>query len=429
MAHLTHSQRQIIEDGLRNRNSFREIGINISKPHSTVAREVFKHRIDSNKGAFGRLTNRCIHRFDCERMNVCKDFTCSKKCRHCKKCNALCPYFREDVCEKLDSAPYVCNGCLQEHKCVLRKKYYIHDVAEKKYKNLLADSRRGVAINKEEQLEISNILIAGLKQGQSVHHIMVANRDSFTVCQKTVYRYINSGILPHSKRHHLPVAPYMKPRRKKTVAHKVDTKCRQGRSLVDYKAYREMNTDISEVEMDSVIGCIGGKVLLTIHFTNSSLMLAFLRDTNNSQSVIDIFDWLENVLGTTVFKKLFPVILTDNGSEFSNPVALETSLNEQRKRTRIFYCDPHASWQKPHVENNHLNLRKIFPKGKSMDSYTQEDINLALSHINSFARESLNDIPAIKLFEMLYGKDILEKLGIQLIAAKDIHLTPQVLAK
>jgi len=429
MSHLTHTQRLLIENGLRNRKTYKEIGREIGKPHTTISREVKKRRVDSDKGAFGRVTNRCVHRHDCRKMNVCGDFKCSRRCSACKRCNDFCPVFREDVCEKLEMPPYVCNGCPQEHKCVLRKKYYIHDAAESSYRELLADSRRGACMTEEERARMGGILAEGLERGQSVHHIMVANRDSFTVSQKSVYRYINSGVLRHPKRHHLPMAPRMRPRRKKGVAHKVDTKCRQGRTLADYKAHREAHPDAPEVEMDSVIGRVGGKVLLTINFNNCGLMLAFLRDANTSQSVIDVFNGLEGLLGAQVFRRMFPVVLTDNGSEFSNPAALEASQSGDARRTRVFYCDPNSSWQKPHVENNHLNLRKIFPKGESMDGYTQEDVNLAISNINSMARESLNDIPAIALFETLYGKGILEKLGVRPVAAKDVQLTPKLLAK
>ena len=130
-----------------------------------------------------------------------------------------------------------------------------------------------------------------------------------------------------------------------------------------------------------------------------------------------------------MFKKLFPVILTDNGSEFSNPDALEKSCMTDGRRTRIFYCDPYSSWQKGHVENNHENLRKVFPKGNSMNQFSQEDVNLAVSHLNSFARASLNDVPAIVLFEQIYGKDILKKIGVELISPNDICLTPELLEK
>lgn len=134
--------------------------------------------------------------------------------------------------------------------------------------------------------------------------------------------------------------------------------------------------------MDSVIGRIGGKVLLTLMFRSCDLMLAFIRDRNTSQSVIDIFNWLYKLLGPTIFHKLFPVLLTDNGSEFSNPVALEFD-DAGIKKTSIFYCDPRASFQKPNVELNHEFIRRILPKGYSFDGLTQEDINLVMSHINS----------------------------------------------
>ena len=36
--------------------------------------------------------------------------------------------------------------------------------------------------------------------------------------------------------------------------------------------------------MDSVVGRVGGKVLLTLHFTVPQFMLAFIREANTSQS-------------------------------------------------------------------------------------------------------------------------------------------------
>lgn len=428
MSHLTHAQRLLIENGLKNGDSFKEIARTIGKAHTTVAREVRKHRLDSDKGAFNRIKNRCVHRTDCSIHHLC-DMSCNRKCSSCTKCNELCKAFREDVCEKFDFPPYVCNGCRDEHKCVLRKKYYIHDTAENAYRELLSDARSGACLAEEEKQEVGELLSAGLRQGQSVHHILAANPDSFRLSEKSIYRYINCGILAHPRRIDLPMAPRMKPRRKKSVEHKVDTKCRVGRTLADYTKFREAHPDYPEVEMDSVIGRVGGKVLLTINFDNCSLMLAFLRDHNNSQSVIDVFNFLETELGEATFRRLFPVILTDNGSEFSNPTALETSPIDGQQRTRIFYCDPNASWQKPNVENNHRNLRKIFPKGQSMDGYVQEDVALALCHLNSFARQSLNNVPAFVLFETLYGKGILEKLHLQLIPATDVCLTPKLFGK
>jgi IS30 family transposase len=295
---------------------------------------------------------------------------------------------------------------------------------------LLSSARTGATLTEEERREIGFVLNAGLEHGQSVHHIMASRRDDFRVCEKSVYRYINSGLfLQRPGRMELPKAPGMKPRRKKGVGHRVDTKCRIDRTLEDYTAFLAAHPDNAVVEMDSVIGSRGGKVLLTFNFNNCTLMLAFLRDANTSQSVIDVFDYLEKLLGIDQFKTLFPVILTDNGTEFSNPETLETSCISGKRRTRIFYCDPYSSWQKGHVENNHENLRKIFPKGKSFDNFTQKDINLALSHLNSLARASLNDVPAIVLFDTIHGKEVLRILGITLVDKNAVYLTPMLLQK
>ena len=103
----------------------------------------------------------------------------------------------------------------------------------------------------------------------------------------------------------------------------MDKGCRIGRSYKDFLEYLEKNPDTSVVQMDSVIGTVGGKCLLTIHFVESSLILAFLREANTSQSVIDVFDDLQERLGIELFKRIFPLIVTDNGSEFSNPMAIE----------------------------------------------------------------------------------------------------------
>jgi len=45
--------------------------------------------------------------------------------------------------------------------------------------------------------------------------------------------------------------------------------------------------------MDTVEGKKGGKVLLTLHFVNCSFLLAFIRDHNDAQSIIDIFNDLQ----------------------------------------------------------------------------------------------------------------------------------------
>ena len=181
--------------------------------------------------------------------------------------------------------------------------------------------------------------------------------------------------------------------------------------------------------MDTVEGIKGGKVLLTLHFVNCSFMLAFIRDHNDAQSVIDIFDMLENVLGLELFKKMFPLILTDNGTEFSNPSEIEFSKIVNEQRTKIFYCEPGRSDQKGACEVNHEFIRRILPQGSSFDNLIQDNINIMMSHINSYKRKKLNDCSPLQLFSLMYGNDVAIKLGIIEINPNDINLSKSILKK
>ncbi|WIV11353.1 hypothetical protein [Proteiniborus sp. MB09-C3] len=143
------------------------------------------------------------------------------------------------------------------------------------------------------------------------------------------------------------------------------------------------------------------------------------------KSVIDVFNSIYCALGS---RPCSPSSSLDNGSEFSNPKALEYDAQGNR-RTRLYYCDPCASFQKPNVELNHEFIRKILTKGRSFDDLTQDDISLMMSHINSYSREKLNDKSPFDTFGFLYGYDVLEKLGISRIPANEILLKPSLLKK
>jgi len=291
---------------------------------------------------------------------------------------------------------------------------------------MLIESRRGANISEEELLELDKFISPLLKRGQSVSHIFTNNPDTFNLSEKSVYRYVAGGLLD-AVNLDMPRVVRFKPRKSKPVEHKVDSGCRIGRNFLDYGRFIE-KTGAAAVEMDTVKGGVSGKVLLTMMFKSCDFMLAFLRERNTSQTVIDRFEWLYELLGTETFKKLFPVILTDNGSEFSNPKALELDAAGGR-RTHIFYCDPQASWQKPNVEVNHEFIRRILPKGASLNALTQADIDLMMSHINSYSREKLNGKTPIEMFNFLYGEGVAEKLGQTKIPSNDILLKPSLLKK
>jgi len=427
--HLSDAQRSEIEHGLKEGRSLKQIARKIGKHHSTVAREINKRSVISNKGAVGRITNRCVHRNTCRKTQLCMDLpNCLRRCASCKWCALKCKDFKEESCARLKETPYVCNGCKQEAGCVLKKRFYIHAPAHKNYREILETSREGANITQEELLGLDALVSPLVARGQSIHHILVNNPNRFNINEKTLYRYIAGGLL-RAKNGDMPRVCRFKPRKTKPVEHKVDTKCRVGRSYEDYKAFMAENPGTPAVEMDSVIGRVGGKCLLTLQFVQTGFMPAFLRPRNDAQSVIDAFNLLwktAEAIQPGLFKRLFPVLLTDNGSEFSNPPALELAPDGSQ-RTRVFYCNPRMSRQKAHVENNHVFVRLVCPKGTSFDSLDQAGVNTALSHINSHTRPVLNGKAPIELFGLLFGDVLPARLGLCRIPSNAIHLKPSLL--
>ena len=127
-------------------------------------------------------------------------------------------------------------------------------------------------------------------------------------------------------------------------------------------------------------------------------------------------------------KKTFPIILTDNGTEFGNPLSLE--FNEEGiGRTRIFYCNPRASYQKGMIEKNHEFIRYVLPKGKPFEGLLQTDINLMINHINSLGRNSLNWFAQIDVAKFTMDKEVLKKLNLKKISPNEIQLNTKLLKK
>ena len=151
-----------------------------------------------------------------------------------------------------------------------------------------------------------------VKNGQSLHQIYLDHVDELMCSEKTLYNYVDAKLFD-IRNIDLPRKVKYRPRYKQPEF-KVDHGCRIGRSYADFQKYLGAHPDTTIVQMDSVVGRVGGKCILTIHFVESSLMLAFLRDANTSASVIEIINVLDKVLGAKTFNNLFAVVLTDNGS-------------------------------------------------------------------------------------------------------------------
>jgi IS30 family transposase len=305
--------------------------------------------------------------------------------------------------------------------------YYRARYADDAYHDAMTSSRKGINLTPEELNELDCLVSPLLLKGQSIAHIYATHASEIKCSKRTLYNYVDSGALT-ARNIDLPRKVKYKPRKKhhKTILNNQTHNI--GRTYEEFLAYSEQHPDLHIVEMDTVEGKKGGKVILTLLFRNCNLMCMFLLESSTQECVRNVFDALEANLGVECFRRLFPIILTDNGSEFKDPSSIESN-DYGDIRARVFYCDPHKSWQKARIEKNHEFIRYILPKGKSFDGLNQQDVTLMTNHINSIARASLNERTPFELATMLIDNEFLKAIELHEIPHDEVLLKPELLKK
>ena len=379
--HLTLSDRNDIQLGLERGETFKAIGQLILKDPTTVSKEVKRNRL-------------------------VRESTCD---------NLPCPL--------LAKAPFVCNGCPKRRQnCSYQKIFYLAKQAQKQYEQTLVEAREGTPLNSQTFWNMDKIISDGVKKGQHIYHILKTH--NLDVSSSTVYRHIRKGYLSIAPID-LARAVKFKERRKNNLP-SIPKEAKKGRSYEDFQNYLALNQLDSWLEMDTVMGRMGGKVLLTFNLSFCNFIFARLLVNKTALEVTKHLYKIKNTLhqADKDFFQLFPVILTDNGGEFARVDDIEMDV---RGESKLFFCDPNRSDQKGRIEKNHTLIRDILPKGTSFDNLTQEDINLVCSHVNSVKRAALNGKSAYELFAFTYGEEIPKLLGISKIPAEDVCQSSKLL--
>ena len=437
--HLTLSDRTFIEQELIRGSTFKSIASTLHKDPTTISKEVKKHRQYVSGKMIGGHCRGCKHWVSCEIHRgdpVIKKCPRSGRCHNtCRTCwtewpQTFCLLYEPLACKPETKAPFVCNGCKEEKSC--RSDHYIYQAlhAQKSYEHLLVKSREGINMTKEQLKELNDLISPLVKKGQPLSHIFAVHADEIPVCRRTLYNYFDQRVFT-ARNVDLPRRVRYKKRHKRTTVstRHIEQVYRNKRTFVDFEKYTAAFPELDVVEMDTVKGGISvGKCLLTLLFRSCSFMIIILLPNCTQKSVIDAINGLCNLIGIRTFKKYFPIILTDNGPEFKNPWDIEQS-DSGVQRTKVFYCDPYVSNQKGRLEKNHEYIRYVIPKGRSMYKYTQEDISLLASHINSTARDSLNGATPFDLAEILLDRKIPVLTGQFKVSPDDVMLKPALLKK
>ena len=428
--HLTLSDRIRIEKGLNSSESFAEIGKAVHKDPTTISKEVRKHSKVKEYSGYGNIP--CQANADkhspCSLKHICGDQECDYICRMCRKykCSDVCKEYKPQLCKRLNKAPYVCNGCGKKVNCMMDKKVYSSKYAEDCYREKLVSSREGINQTPESIQRMNDVLTPLIKNGQSIAHIYATHGEDLQCSRRTVYTYIDAGVFDVRNIDLRRKVKYKK-RKKATETSAKDRVYRKGHNYEDFKKRIEKDPNAGIVEMDCVEGNTKTrKVLLTMTFRRTHLMLIFLLESQTREEVKRVFDMLEEQLGTELFRKLFEVILTDGGTEFSGREDLETALDKGR-RTTVYYCDPYSFWQKGCCEKNHEYIRYVRKKGSSFDDLQQSDVDLLANHINSTKRDSLNGHSPFELSQMLLDEKLFTVMNYRAVDPDDVMLTPELL--
>ncbi|GHU45085.1 transposase [Clostridia bacterium] len=391
--HMTFDDRLEIQDALNHGISFKAIAERIGKDQTTISKEV-KKRLKMNplpvkyKSPDG--TEIAARR-----------------------------------CPLLLKAPFVCNPCKKRHHhCAFQKQLYNAKAAQQAYESLLSEAREGIPLCKEEFYEMDAILSNGIKKGQHLYHIMQTH--DLGISKSTAYRHLHRGYLSVSALDFPRVVKFKKRRRHKEGY--IPKAAKIGRTYHDFLAHIEEFDISSWVELDTVIGRIGGKVIMTFDFTFCNFMFGLLLEDKTAAEVSEKIRCLKKCFAASHLKfgDIFPLCLTDNGGEFANVSAIELD-SDGKTESSLYFCDPYQSSQKPRVEKNHTLFRDIVPKGESFDHFTQETVNLIFSHVNSVKRKSLNGKTPFEMFSFVYSEHISSILGMKQVPADEVIQSPKLL--
>lgn len=408
--HFLLETRLIIEERLNEGKSISEIARELQRNRSSIQREIKRH----SKCVFPSIFNNyhpCI-----------KSETCGLKCIECYR---SCYNLEIKLCPKLISSPHVCNSCTSKKGCRHVKIYYKAIEANLEYLSAWKEDRKKLHYTNKELEILNNDFKALFFQTRSIYHtVEFFNEQGYSFASTSIYRQIRNNQIE------IPLEWLIRPRKTSSSSSKDKSYKKiniDGHTFEDYISYKENNPNDIEMQMDTVEGVKGANqaAILSLQIVPIKFLLLFKLSSKTFEYVLSQLKTLEGFLTKEVFSNLFKILLTDNGIEFYDI----TTICESFPDINLFYCHPYSSYEKGEIENNHELLRRIIPKGVSLNIYTQEDFNLISSHVNSLRRKELDGQCPFDLVEQYIPKEILANLGMNKIEASKVILNPYLLGQ
>lgn len=400
---LTRHERDTVQRMLERGASCREIARELGRSPSTVCSEVASHRfVTAPRERRG------------ERVDASADLS------------AACP--------RLAAWPRCCNGCGRYRAIGCKRRphvFYDARAAQLCADSVLVSSRRGIDADEPAAAARLEVIRDCLRRGLSPEQMAARNGGPVDLSPSTIYRWVAAGYDGMTNMELRRKVGY-RPRRRAPAASATRHSPRRS-----YAAFLGLGEDACAAawEMDTVEGAREDSAcLLTLLHRPSRLQLALPLAAKDAESVAAALGGVRSVLGADGTGRVFRAVLTDNGAEFSDEGAIAALIGEEPGETRLFYCDPRRSDQKGACERNHVEIRKLLPKGRGLrfDRLVPADLSLAMSHVNSEPRGALGFATPARAFRAMLGDDaaaLLEAYGIEDVPIDELDLTPGLIAR
>lgn len=396
--HLIEKQRDQIEIMLNESKNLNEIAFSLGRDPRGIQKEIIKHR---KLYIHGKRKNICGNQEICRKVRICNQCS-SGKCKYCSvlNCNDFCEEFtNEPNCKTCKRFPYVCNGCSKIKDCFLPKYYYKAKTAQEEYIKNVSQWKKRTKFSEIELKKIDEIVKEGTNKGHSID--VIVNKSKLNVSTSTIYRWIENKVLT-TKNIDLKRKVRYKPRiTEKPKAKPLNYNYLNGRKFEDFQEYFLNNPSSNIWQMDTIEGIKGKSATLSLLHTKSNLQLFFKIPRKTQAYIISVFENIKKHLSPEIFKEIFECILTDNGTEFMDPLSIEIDSITGEILTKIFYCEPRRSDQKGKCEKNHEHFREFIPKGLDMDPFDQKDMDYISLHVNNYPRKVLNYNSPFEVFSNL----------------------------
>lgn len=209
------------------------------------------------------------------------------------------------------------------------------------------------------------------------------------VCTKTLYNYVDLGLLP-IKNIDLPAKLS-----RNTKSEKVrESKRNFGTSIDERPEIVRFRTEFGHWEIDTVLGkkCEDEPCVLTLVERMTRMCLWIKAENHTAEAIQAALEQVMAYFGTQK-NEVFKTITGDNGSEFANLTLLEDG------RLKVYFTHPYSSWEKGTNECHNRMLRRFIPKGKSISDYTADEICFFADCINGLPRKILDYCTPEELFE------------------------------